>query len=344
MKIKRILEPFSLKNVTFSNRIVMSPMCMYSATENGEVTDWHIVHYGARALGGVGLMILEATAVESRGRISPHDLGLWDDLHMEGLKKIVDFAHDYGVKTGIQLAHAGRKAELGEEIEIIAPSPIPYQEESKTPREMTRRDIKEVVNAFAQAARRAKQVGFDVIELHAAHGYLLNEFLSPVTNKRTDEYGGSLENRFRIVREVIEAVQSEWGKESPLFVRISAVDYVDGGITIEDSVEIARLLKECGVDLIDVSTGAILPVRPPKIHAGYQVPYAERIKREVGIATGAVGLITRAEQAEEIIGNERADLVFLGRELLRDPQWLLRMKHKAGIPFDGPKPYIRGYR
>ncbi len=344
MKIKQIFEPYTVKNVTLPNRIVMSPMCMYSATEKGEVTDWHIVHYGARAAGGVGLMILEATAVESRGRISPHDLGLWDDLHIEGLKKIVNFAREHGVKTGIQLAHAGRKAELDEEIEIIAPSPIPFQEGRKTPKEMTHQDIDDVVSAFSRAARRARQAGFDVIEIHAAHGYLLNEFLSPVTNKRTDEYGGSLENRFRIVREVIEAVRGEWGKEFPLFVRISAVDYVDGGVTIEDSVEIARLLKECGVDLIDVSTGAILPVRPPKVHPGYQVPFAERIKREVGIPTGAVGLITCPEQAEEIIGNERADLVFLGRELLRDPQWILRVKHKAGIPYEGPKQYIRGFR
>lgn len=342
-----LFEPYTIKNLTLDNRIVMSPMCMYSATEEGVVTDWHLVHYGARAAGGVGLMILEATAVESRGRISPRDLGLWDDRHMEGLKKIVDFAHEQGCKVGIQLAHAGRKAELEEE--IIAPSAIAFDEGWKLPREMSPEDIQAVVKAFGQAARRAREIGFDVIELHAAHGYLLNEFLSPLSNQRTDEYGGSLDNRFRIVKEVIQEVRSEWPVDYPLFARISAVDYVPEGqekqgITIEDSIQIASMMHEAGVDLIDVSSGAVLPVRPPSIYPGFQVQYAEQIKKETGIPTAAVGLITTPEQGEEIIGNERADLVLLGRELLRDPQWVLRVRHGKQMTYEGPEQYRRAFR
>src|SRR5690606_1154731 len=264
-----IFEPYTHKNVTLPNRIVMSPMCMYSATPNGEVSDWHIVHYGTRAVGRVGLILLEATAVESRGRISDRDLGIWGDHHVEGLKKLVDFAHGQGVKIGIQLAHAGRKAVLDEP--IIAPSAIPFDDRSKMPQEMSKTQIDEVIRAFREAARRADAAGFDVVEIHAAHGYLLHEFLSPLSNRREDEYGGSLTNRFRMLKEVVRSVREVWPEERPLYVRISAVDYAEGGLTLEDSVEIARLLKEEGVDLIDVSSGGLLPNPPGRVYPGYQV-------------------------------------------------------------------------
>jgi NADPH2 dehydrogenase len=336
-----IFNPFTQKNVTLNNRIVLSPMCMYSADDDGKVTDWHIVHYGTRAAGKVGLLILEATAVESRGRISAKDLGLWNDEQMAGLKQIVSFAHSQGVKAGIQLAHAGRKAEVDER--IIAPSAIPFSEGGPVPAEMGPKEISEVIQAFADSARRAKEIGFDVVEIHAAHGYLLHEFLSPLSNKRTDEYGGDLEGRSRLLKEVIKAVQAEWGQERPLYVRISAVDYHPDGLQIEDSIALARLLKEWGVDLIDVSSGGLIPNPPSRIFPGYQVAFAEAIKKQVGIATGAVGLITTTEQAEEILGNERADLVFLARELLRDPYWVLHAAQKLGINDLAPNQYSRAF-
>lgn len=337
-----IFEPYTHKDVTLSNRIVMSPMCMFSASQEGEVNDWHIVHYGTRAVGGVGMIMLEATAVESRGRISNRDLGIWSDHHVEGLKKIVDFAHDQGVKMGIQLAHAGRKAVLDEP--IIAPSAIPFDERSKMPQEMNKAQIEEVIRAFREAARRADAAGFDVVEIHAAHGYLLHEFLSPLANRREDEYGGSLANRFRMLRETIRAVREVWTADRPLYVRISAVDYDEKGLTLEDSVEIARLLKEEGVDLIDVSSGGMLPNPPNRVYPGYQVLYSETIRKGAGIPTGCVGLITTPEQAEEILGNGRADLVFLGRELLRNPYWVIDAARRFGLPFDGPRQYERAYR
>lgn len=337
-----IFQTFTQKNVTLPNRIVMSPMCMYSAGEDGKVTDFHRVHYGTRSLGKVGLIMIEATAVESRGRISSRDLGLWNDGQKEGLKEIVNFAHSQGVKTAIQLAHAGRKAEVDEP--IIAPSAIAFDDKSKTPNEMTTEDIKTVVQAFADAARRAKEIGFDIVEIHAAHGYLINEFLSPLSNQRTDEYGGDLDGRSRFLKEVIQAVQETWGTDRPLYVRISAVDHHPDGIQIEDSIALARKLKEWGVDLIDVSSGGTLPVAPDKIHPGYQVPYAEAIKKEAGIATGAVGLVTTPEQAEDILGNERADLVFLGRELLRNPFWVLDAAGNRDVSYFGPEQYRMAYK
>jgi len=337
-----IFEPYTHKNVTLSNRIVMSPMCMYSATREGEVTDWHIVHYGTRAVGRVGLIMLEATAVESRGRISDRDLGIWNDRHVDGLKKIVDFAHGQGVKIGIQLAHAGRKAELDEP--IIAPSAIPFDERSKMPQEMSKAQIEEVIRAFREGARRADAAGFDVVEIHAAHGYLLHEFLSPIANRREDGYGGSLANRFRLLKEVVRAVREVWTADRPLYVRISAVDHDERGITLEDSVEIARLLKEEGVDLIDVSSGGMVPKPPARVYPGYQVRYSETIRKEVEIPTGCVGIITTPEQAEEILGNGRADLVFLGRELLRNPYWVIDAARRRGLSFDGARQYERAYR
>lgn len=334
-----IFQPFTQKNVTLPNRIVMSPMCMYSAGQDGKVTDFHRVHYGTRATGKVGLIMVEATAVERRGRISTKDLGLWSDSQIEGLKDLVQFAHSQGVKTAIQLAHAGRKANTPEP--VIAPSAIPFDDKSQTPQAMTAEDIQTVITAFKEAARRAKEAGFDIIEIHAAHGYLIHEFLSPLSNKRTDQYGGSLDGRVRFLQEVIEAVKTVWGEERPLYVRISAVDHNADGIQLEDSIKLAHKLRAWGVDLIDVSSGGLLPEAPAKIHPGYQVPYAETIKKETGIHTGAVGLITTPEQAEDILGNERADLVFLGRELLRNPYWVLDAALKRGISSFGPEQYTR---
>ncbi|MBA4603573.1 NADPH dehydrogenase NamA [Thermoactinomyces mirandus] len=334
-----MFQPFTQKNVTLPNRIVMSPMCMYSAKEDGKVTDWHRVHYGTRATGKVGLIMVEATAVERRGRISTKDLGLWNDSQIDGLREIVQFAHSQGVKTAIQLAHAGRKANTPEP--VIAPSAIPFDDQSKMPEAMTNEEIQNVIAAFKEAARRAKESGFDIIEIHAAHGYLIHEFLSPLSNKRTDQYGGDLDGRAFFLQKVIEAVKTVWGEERPLYVRISAVDHDSDGIQLEDSIQLAHKLKNWGVDLIDVSSGGLLPTKPGKIYPGYQVPFADAIKKETGMATGTVGLITTPEQVEEILGNERADLVFIGRELLRNPYWVLNAVRKQDISSFGPEQYSR---
>lgn len=336
----KLFSPFTIRNVAFNNRIVMSPMCMYSAeNEQGMVEDWHIAHYESRAAGQTGLIILEATAVSPEGRISPKDLGIWSDEHIPGLAKLAERIKFHGAKAGIQLAHAGRKA--GIEGEIIAPSPVPFDANGKTPKEMTQRDIKETVEAFQNGAERAKMAGFDVIEIHSAHGYLLNEFLSPLANKRADEYGGSPENRYRIVGEVIAAVRKVW--DGPLFVRISANDYDEQGLGIQDYIPIAKRMKEQGVDFIDVSSGGVIPAKI-KTYPGYQVRYAETIKREAKIPTGAVGLITTGIQGEEILQNERADLIFIGRELLRDPYFPRRAALELGLRLDAPRQYERGWR
>lgn len=335
----KLFEPLTIKNVTFKNRIVMAPMCMYeSENEDGQVTDWHRIHYPTRAVGGSGLIVLEATAVQPQGRISSRDLGIWDDSHIDGLADLVRLMKPYGSKSGIQLAHAGRKATVDGDIQ--APSALAFNETYKTPVEMSEQAIKETVEAFRQAAVRADKAGFDVIELHGAHGYLLNEFLSPLTNKRTDEYGGSSGNRYRILREVIDAVNTVWKK--PLFVRISAHDYTDGGMTPEQYVEMAGWMKEQGVDLVDVSSGALVPAKIP-VFPGYQVSYAETIKQGAGILTGAVGLITSPLHAEEILQNERADMIFLARELLRDPYWPYRASKELHAEIDVPVPYKRGW-
>ncbi|PFA63910.1 NADPH dehydrogenase NamA [Bacillus sp. AFS015802] len=338
MKAK-LFEPYTLKNVELKNRIVMAPMCMYSSNhEDGKVENWHRIHYTSRAVGGVGLIIQEATAVTPQGRISPQDLGIWDDEHIEGLKELVDLMKEQGAKTGIQLAHAGRKAVL--EGDILAPSAIPFNDEMKTPVEMTAGDIKETITAFIKGAERAKKAGFDVIELHGAHGYLINEFLSPLSNKRTDEYGGSAENRYRFLREIIDGTKQVW--DGPLLVRVSAKDYHDDGLDVEDYVVFAQWMKEQGVDLIDVSSGALVPARIP-VFPGYQVKLAEAIKNGAGIDTGAVGLITTGIQAEEILQNERADLVLLARELLRDPYWPRTAARELGVEIESPKQYERGW-
>lgn len=338
----KLFESIKIKDMELKNRIVMPPMCMYSTDDNGHANDWHYIHYATRAIGGTGLIIVEATAVEKRGRISNRDLGIWDDSHVEGLSKIVGLSKKYGAKIAIQLAHAGRKCEVETE-NIIAPSPIAYNEKYKTPIEMTKEDIKTVIKAFKEGARRALSAGFDAIEIHAAHGYLINEFLSPLSNKRNDEYGGSLENRTRFLKEIIREVRKVWPENKPLIVRVSAEDYVEGGNHPEDLAEMINLVKEEGVDLIDVSSGAVVPA-PIKAYPGYQVKFAEVIKDKTGLPVIAGGLISEPEMAEEIIANNRADLVFLGRELLRNPYWPLQAAKKLRHNIDWPVQYERSRR
>ncbi|GGG06107.1 NADPH dehydrogenase NamA [Paenibacillus aceti] len=338
---RKLFSPFTIKNTTFRNRVVMSPMCMYSSpNQDGKVADWHLVHYPTRAAGGVGLIIIEATAISPEGRISYQDLGIWDDEHIEGLQRLVSLIQQNGAKAGIQLAHAGRKANLEET--ILAPSAIPF-DKMKTPKEVNQAEIRQIVQKFRDAARRAKAAGFDVIEIHAAHGYLINEFLSPLANHREDEYGGSADNRYRLLSEVIEAVQQEW--DGPLFVRVSAKDYVEGGSNVEDYIDYSRRMKEQGVDLIDCSSGAVVPAHID-IFPGYQVNLSEQIRHQAEISTGTVGLITSPHHAEEIVSNGRADLVFLGRELLRNPYWALNAAKELGAmgaDVQPPKPYERAF-
>ncbi|WP_339258571.1 NADPH dehydrogenase NamA [Lysinibacillus sp. FSL K6-3209] len=334
----KLFEPFQLQSITLKNRIVMAPMCMYSAKEDGLVTPFHLVHYATRAAGQIGLILLEATAVVPEGRISSNDLGIWDDTHIEGLQQLVTNMQVYGAKTGIQLAHAGRKATV--EGDIFAPSAMAFSDAYKTPREMTLADIDNVIEAFKNAAVRARQAGFDVLEIHGAHGYLISEFLSPATNKRSDQYGGSQENRYRLLRQVIDAIRSVW--EGPLLVRVSAEDYAQDGTSMEDFIVFSRWMKSQGVDLVDVSTGGVVQA---DIHPfpGYQVPHAEAIKLGANIPTGAVGLITIAQHAEEILQNNRADLIFLGRVLLREPYWPLHAAKELGAKIEPPVQYVRGW-
>ncbi|MFC7394780.1 NADPH dehydrogenase NamA [Scopulibacillus cellulosilyticus] len=337
---KKLFSSYTIKDLTLKNRIVMSPMCMYSCTnKDGKVTNWHLTHYTSRAVGQVGLVIVEASAVTPQGRISDQDLGIWSDDHIEGLKQLVDLNHEHGSKMGIQIAHAGRKAEL--EGPIIAPSAEAFSDEYQVPKEMTSEDIKETVEAFRQGARRAKEAGFDLIEIHGAHGYLINEFLSPLANKRTDEYGGSKDNRYRFLSEVIDAVRDAW--QGPLSVRVSANDFIEGGNTPDDYVYYAKKMKDQGVDIIDCSSGAVAPANIDAF-PGYQVPYADQIRKEANIPTAAVGLILDPVQAEEILKNDRADLIFLGRELLRDPYWPRTAAVKLGETIETPVQYERGWR
>jgi 2,4-dienoyl-CoA reductase-like NADH-dependent reductase (Old Yellow Enzyme family) len=328
-------------------------MCEYSS-KDGFANDWHVVHLGSRAVGGAGLIITEATAVSPEGRITPSDLGIWKDEHVENLKRITDFIESQGSVTGIQLAHAGRKAShhvpwvggmaLKEDEgawQTVAPSAIAFKDGEPVPKEMTKEDIEKVLSDFRQATLRSLEAGFRVIEIHAAHGYLIHEFLSPLSNQRKDEYGGSFENRIRLLLQITETIRREWPEQYPLFVRISATDWAEGGWTIEDSVALARVLKTKGVDLIDCSTGGnISGVRIPVVPL-YQTPFAERIKRESGIMTGAVGLITTPEEAENIISTQQADLVFLARELLRDPYFPLHAAKKLGASVSWPSQYKR---
>ncbi len=331
-----LLSPLTIEGVTFRNRIVVSPMCQYCAVE-GFASDWHLVHLGSRAVGGAGLIFVEASAVTREGRITPGDMGIWSDDHVEPLARIARFLESQGTVPGIQLAHAGRKASCaapwtgGARLRtaeeggwaVVAPSAIPFHPDDPLPVALNERGIDEVVDAFVAAAIRAVRAGFRVIELHMAHGYLLHEFLSPLSNQRTDEYGGSLENRMRLPVRVAAAVKAVLPPDSPPFVRISATDWVEGGWDLEQSVELSKALCLAGVKLIDVSSGALVPHAKIPVAKNYQVPFAAAIRREVGIGTGAVGTITEARQANEIITSGDADLVFVGREMLRDPYWAI---------------------
>ncbi|HEU4649092.1 MAG TPA: NADH:flavin oxidoreductase/NADH oxidase [Gemmatimonadales bacterium] len=350
-----LFEPLTIRGTTFRNRVVVSPMCQYSSTD-GFANDWHLVHLGSRAVGGAGLVIAEATAVVPEGRITPYDLGIWKDEHVEVLARVTEIIRQHGAVAGIQLAHAGRKASTARPWEggrripesaggwrPVAPSAVPFHASEPPPVELTRDGIEQVIAAFAAAARRALRAGFQVVEVHAAHGYLLHEFLSPLSNRRDDEYGGTLENRTRLTREVVRAVRAEWPPALPVFVRISATDWVDGGWDTDQSVELARQLKPLGVDLMDCSSGGLVPgVKIPDA-PGYQVPFAARIRREAGMLTGAVGRITRPEQANAIVATGEADVVLLAREMLRDPYWALHAARVLGAPAQWPIQYHRAF-
>ena len=340
-----LFSPLTLRSLTLRNRIMMSPMCMYSASEDGRVTDWHLAHYLARATGGLGLVITEATAVEPRGRISQNDLGLWDDAQIEPLGRVTRLVKAEGAAMGVQLAHAGRKAfspEKGHGPQMpVAPSALPFDEGWCKPHKLDKNEIGQVVAAWRSAASRALAAGVDVIEIHGAHGYLGHQFLSPLANRRTDGYGGSLAHRMRFLLEVTEAVRQVWPADKPLFARLSATDWTAGGLTPDDVVCVARELGRCGVDLIDCSSGGIVPVSPPVTGPGYQVPFAEQIRRQAGIATAAVGLIATPELADEIVRNGRADMVAMGRELLRNPTWPLHAARALGHDIAWPKQYLR---
>lgn len=349
-----LFSPLKLRSVTLPNRIAVSPMCQYSC-DDGFADDWHVVHLGSRAVGGAGLVLAEATAVVPEGRITPFDLGLWKDEHIEPLARIVAFVHGQGAAAGIQLAHAGRKASMGRPWEgerlmkpdeggwenVMAPSAVAFREGYAEPHALKFAEVRGVVEAFAAAARRAVVAGFDVVEIHAAHGYLLHEFLSPLSNLRADQYGGTLENRIRLVVETVDAVRRELGEEKALFVRISATDWTEGGWDIEQSVALAHVLKQHGVDLVDTSSGgnvagATIPTGP-----SYQVPFAAQIRREAQIPTGAVGQITEAKQADGIVRNGEADVVLLAREMLRDPYWPLHAAQTLGASASWPVQYLR---
>ncbi len=353
MDRKKLFSPFKVREIEFKNRVFVSPMCQYSS-DDGLPTDWHLVHLGSRAVGGAALVMVEASAVSPEGRISPWDSGIWGEKHVEAFSRITRFIKEQDAVPGIQLAHAGRKAStdapwrgggpVGEDEggwQPVAPSEIPFAESSHVPREMESAEIDAVVDQFAESARRSLRAGFEVIEVHLAHGYLLHEFLSPLSNERDDEYGGSLENRIRLPLRVVEAVRAAWPDHLPLFVRISATDWVEGGWTLEDSVRLSRYLKELGVDLVDCSSGGTSPDAKVPVEPGYQTPFAAEIRRETGIATGAVGFITDPGQAEEIIAGEEADAVLLARELLRDPYWPLRAAHELGAEVSWPPQYER---
>jgi 2,4-dienoyl-CoA reductase-like NADH-dependent reductase (Old Yellow Enzyme family) len=351
-----LFSPLRIRDITFRNRIAVSPMCEYSS-EDGFANDWHFVHLGSRAVGGAALVITEASAVEARGRISAGDLGIWKDEHIPPLARITAFLRSQGAVAGMQLAHAGRKASTHVPWEkggsflpeseggwrTVAPSPIPFRETDTPPLELSKAEIRTIVEAFAAAARRALAAGFEVIEIHAAHGYLINQFLSPLSNHRHDEYGGSFDNRIRFVLEVVQAIRRVWPDSLPLFIRISASDWAEGGWTIDDSVKLASTLKPLGVDLVDCSSGGLVPYAKIELGPGYQVPFAERIRREAGILTGAVGMITDPEQADAIIREGRADLTLLAREFLRDPYFPLHAAKALGIETAPPVQYKRAF-
>ncbi len=351
-----LFTPLTLRGLTLPNRIAVSPMCQYQAVD-GVVNEWHQVHYGGLAQGGAGLILTEAAAVAPEARISPNDLGLWNDAQAEALVPLTRFMVAQGVVPGVQLAHAGRKASnpapwkgsgsvplaAGGWVPV-APSALPFDAGWTVPTELDEVSITGVVQAFMAAARRALAAGFQVAEIHSAHGYLLHQFLSPLTNHRVDRYGGSLENRTRLAREVVAAVRAEWPERLPLFVRISATDWVEGGWDLEQSVQLAAALKGLGADLVDCSSGGLVPGAKIPVGPGYQVPFAARIRAATGLPTGAVGLITESRQAEQILAEGSADLILMGRELLRDPRWPLRAAQELGVEAPWPASYLRAAR
>ena len=351
--MSKLFSPFKLRGLEFKNRVFVSPMCQYSARD-GIAESWHLVHLGSRAVGGAGLVMVEAAAVVPEGRISPSDLGIWSERHADTLAPIARFIREQGAVPAIQLAHAGRKASndvpwlsrspLAPENggwQVVAPSALPFAPGSLQPRELAEAEMDGVVAAFVAAAKRSLAAGFEVAEIHMAHGYLLHEFLSPLSNRRTDSYGGSLENRARLPLRVTRAVREVWPQNLPLFVRISATDWVEGGWDLEQSLQLCRWLKEAGIDLIDCSSGGLTPDAKIPAGPGFQTPFASAIRQQTGIAVGAVGLITAAEQAEQIVATGLADVVFLARELLRDPYWPLHAALKLGADITWPVQYER---
>jgi len=349
-----LFDSLVIRDVKFANRVFVSPMCQYSSTE-GYANDWHFVHLGSRAVGGAGLVLTEATAVLPEGRISPQDFGIWSDDHIEPLARIVRFIHDQGSVAGMQLAHAGRKARTyrpwegqgtipetaGGWNKVVAPSAVAFADHYPLPEAATKEQIQAIIAAFGEAARRACESGFRVVEIHAAHGYLIHEFLSPLSNRRTDAYGGSFENRTRILREIVAAVRRSWPERAPLFVRISATEWVDGGWDIQQSIELARQMRDSGVDLIDCSSGGNVAQAKIPVGPGYQTAFAERIRRESEVMTGALGMITSAFQAEHILATEQADAVVIAREMLRDPYWPLRAARELAQAISWPVQYLR---
>jgi len=356
----KLFKPLKIKNVTLKNRLIVAPMCLFSARSDGKPNSLHYIHYGNLAQRGAGLIIVEATAVQEVGRISPCDLGLWNDEQVESFKPIVDFIHFNNSLAGIQLAHAGRKAsgpcellrgrndmssveENGWPDKIVGPSAIPLNTEWKAPNELTKEQIKKFVNDFAQAARRANEAGFDVVEIHAAHGYLLHEFLSPITNKRTDEYGGSFENRIRLCLEVIEAVKTQWPSEKPLIIRFSCSDYIEGGWNVEETAKLCSIIKKMGIDLVDCSSGGLGPDQKlPELVPGYQVPFAKEVKKQnPDMLVTAVGLILNGKQAEEVLQSGAADAITVGRAFLRDSSTVMNWADDINVEIEWPRQYRR---
>ncbi|MHB8079164.1 MAG: NADH:flavin oxidoreductase/NADH oxidase [Candidatus Krumholzibacteriia bacterium] len=351
-----LFTPLTIRDVTLRNRILVSPMCEYSSTD-GYANDWHLVHLGSRAVGGAGAVLAEATAVTPAGRISPDDLGIWRDEHVPMLARIFAFVAAQGAVPGVQLAHAGRKASTaapqhggrplaataGGWRPLDAPSALPFAADHPVPRPLDLDGIAGLRDAFVQAARRVLEAGGRIVEIHAAHGYLLHEFLSPLTNTRTDAYGGPFDHRTRLLREIVADVRRVWPERLPLFVRVSATDWVDGGWTADDTVALARQLAPLGVDLLDCSSGGLVPAATIPLGAGYQVPFAERVRRETGLLSGAVGLITDPRQADQIVRNGQADCVLLARELLRDPYWPLHAAQRLGRDVPAPRQYGRAF-
>ncbi len=351
--MSKLFSPLIIKDIKLRNRVVISPMCQYSAI-NGFATDWHLVHYGSRAVGGASLIIQEATAVSAEGRISPEDLGLYQDEQIEKLQRITSFIHQQGAVAGIQLAHAGRKASCasawngGKQISTleggwatVAPSELAFNPDDEAPQALDMAGIQKVINDFKLAAQRALQAGYKVIEIHAAHGYLVHQFLSPLSNLRTDSYGGRFENRIRLLLDIVKSIKTVWPQNLPLFVRISATDWAEGGWNLTEAIQLSALLKAEGVDLIDCSSGGLVNYAKIPLAPGYQVGFAERIKKETGLLTGAVGLITDAPQAENILLNEQADLIIIGRASLRDPYFSLHTAQTTGDNVEWPLPYLR---